>query len=76
MSVIRVGSTGKYADGWDLVFGKSGGRTAAAGKAKAGKRRKPATPAKKAAAVAKKTARAAKVKVATKRRTARRTRRG
>lgn len=43
MSVIRVGSTSKYADGWDLVFGGSRvrkpaatkGRTAAAKKAKA-----------------------------------------
>ncbi len=22
MSIIRVGSTGKYADGWELAFGK------------------------------------------------------
>jgi len=32
MSVIRVGSTHKYADGWDLVFGGSRGRKSAAKK--------------------------------------------
>jgi hypothetical protein len=25
MSVIRVGSTGTYADGWEQIFGGSGG---------------------------------------------------
>ena len=25
MSVIRVGSTGKYADGWEQIFGGTGG---------------------------------------------------
>ncbi len=38
MSVIRVGSSGKYADGWDHVFGagtKPAGK--ARGKAAAGK---------------------------------------
>lgn len=42
MSVIRVGSTGTYADGWDHVFGagKGSGKKpagAARGKAAAGK---------------------------------------
>jgi hypothetical protein len=33
MSVIRVGSNSKYADGWDAVFGKGGGgRKAVSGK--------------------------------------------
>ena len=27
MSVIRVGSTGKYADGWEQIFGGAGGRS-------------------------------------------------
>ena len=51
MSVIRVGSSGSYAEGWDSIFG---GRTPAAkksGKAKASKattskaKAAPATPA-------------------------------
>lgn len=29
MSVIRVGSTGKYADGWDQIFGGAGGKPGA-----------------------------------------------
>jgi len=43
MSVIRVGSNGSYAEGWDEVFGK--GKTKAAGKktAKKAAKKKPAT---------------------------------
>lgn len=32
MSVIRVGSNGSYAEGWDEVFGKGKGKAKAAGK--------------------------------------------
>jgi hypothetical protein len=35
VSVIRVGSTNKYAEGWDSIFG--GGKKPAAAKAKAAK---------------------------------------
>ena len=35
MSLIRVGSTNKYAEGWDSIFG--GGKKPAAAKAKASK---------------------------------------
>jgi len=42
MSVIRVGSTGTYAEGWEAIFG--GGRTTARTKAAA-----PKKPAKKTA---------------------------
>ncbi|RLS76667.1 MAG: hypothetical protein DWI03_08630 [Planctomycetota bacterium] len=70
MSVIRVGSTGKYADGWDLVFGKVAGRKAAAGTTSAGKG------GKKAVAAAKKSAKSVKAKVLTKRSKVRRGRRG
>jgi hypothetical protein len=55
MSVIRVGSTGKYADGWDHIFGgtkpargKAAGAKAAAAKA-AKKPASKASAAKKAA---------------------------
>jgi hypothetical protein len=71
MSVIRVGSTSKYADGWDAVFGRSRSGTAA-GK-KPGKK---ASPAKTAAAKAKKTSAAVTKKAATKARKAGRKRRG
>ncbi len=50
MSVIRVGSTGKYADGWEQIFGGAGG----------GRKGKPA--AKKAKPKAKKAARTKAVK--------------
>lgn len=76
MSVIRVGSTGKYADGWDLVFGKVAGRKAAAGTTSAGKGGKKASPAKKAVAAAKKSSKSVKAKVLTKRSKVRRGRRG
>jgi len=52
MSVIRVGSTGKYADGWEQIFGgvgggrgrKAGAKRAAAGKAKKATRTKASAP--------------------------------
>jgi len=56
MSVIRVGSTGKYAEGWDHIFGggTGAGRKKAAAKPAArktnkgkGGRRKPSTTAKR-----------------------------
>ena len=50
MSVIRVGSTGTYADGWEQIFGGAGG----------GRKGKPA--AKKAKPKAKKAARTKAVK--------------
>lgn len=63
MSVIRVGSTSKYAEGWDSIFG--GGKTAKqAGKPTAGK------------AGAKKASRVAKKKVVTKPRKPGKSRRG
>jgi hypothetical protein len=47
MSIVRVGTTKKYADGWDAIFGgrkKSGGAKAKAGgrtaKKKTGRRKK------------------------------------
>ena len=46
MSVIRVGSTGKYADGWEQIFGGAGGRS---GKSSV-KKSKPKGNAKKATA--------------------------
>ena len=53
MSVIRVGSTSKYADGWDLVFGGSRGRQPAGKKTRTPTARKAkARPAKKAKAKA------------------------
>lgn len=67
MSVIRVGSSGTYAEGWDSIFG---GRTPAAkksGKAKAGKAtasKAKAAPATKAGK--KKASRVVKKKVVTK----------
>jgi hypothetical protein len=70
MSVIRVGSTSKYADGWDAVFGRSRpGKTAAA---KPGKKAVPA----KQMAKAKKSPAAAKKKPVTKARKPGRKRRG
>jgi hypothetical protein len=62
MSVIRVGSSGTYAEGWDSIFG---GRTPAAkksGKAKASKAK--AAPATKAGK--KQASRVVKKKVVTK----------
>ncbi|MCE9631685.1 MAG: hypothetical protein K8S94_13340 [Planctomycetia bacterium] len=52
MSVIRVGSTTKYADGWDTVFG---GRKTAVKKTAAKKAGGKKAPAKQAVAAAKKT---------------------
>lgn len=53
MSVIRVGSTSKYADGWDIVFGGSRGRKPAGKKARTTTAKKAkARPAKKAKAKA------------------------
>jgi len=49
MSVIRVGSTGKYADGWEQIFGGPGGRSGKPGAKQAKGKAKKAT-AKKAAA--------------------------
>ena len=59
MSVIRVGSNGTYAEGWDAIFSGRRPATKKAGPAKASKAK--ATPApkagkKKASRVAKKTA--------------------
>jgi hypothetical protein len=71
MSVIRVGSTSKYADGWDAVFGR-----ARPGKAVSAKPGKKATPAKQAAAKAKKTSAGTKKKLVTKARKPGRKRRG
>lgn len=51
MSVIRVGSTGKYAEGWDLIFG---GARSATKKGRATKTKK--TVATKAGGKAKKKA--------------------
>lgn len=73
MSVIRVGSSAKYADGWDLVFGRA---KPAKGKAKSGaaarKARKTTGGKAKARAAAKpaaaKAARPARKKSARKRR--------
>ena len=54
MSVIRVGSNSKYADGWSHVFGTGGtsGKKASGKKAAAGAAKKKAAP-KKAAMKAK-----------------------
>ena len=57
MSLIRVGSTSKYADGWAAVFGGAAGKKAGGKKAK---------PAKKAVAAAKKKSASLKKQVATK----------
>ena len=48
MSIVRVGSTGKYADGWDIAFGK--------------KRRKATTTARRKTATKKATPRKARKK--------------
>ncbi len=62
MSVIRVGSSGTYAEGWDSIFG---GRTPAAKKSGKGKASKAKTaPATKAGK--KKASRVVKKKVVTK----------
>ncbi|MEI6506071.1 MAG: hypothetical protein WCO90_09365 [Planctomycetota bacterium] len=74
MSVIRVGSSTKYADGWDTAFG---GRKTAAKKTTAKKAGgKKASPAKQAVAMAKKASAGVKKKVATKAAKIGRTRRG
>ncbi|MGI9178425.1 MAG: hypothetical protein ACR2IT_11305 [Pirellulales bacterium] len=65
MSVIRVGSSSKYADGWDAAFG---GRRATAKKA--------AAPAKKVATASKRSPVAVKKKVTSKPRKPARSRRG
>lgn len=66
MSIIRVGSTGTYADGWEHVFGGTKGRPGkATGKAKGGRK-----------AVAKTRSKAAGKKVATKASKVRRSRKG
>lgn len=71
MSVIRVGSTGKYADGWDSIFG---GRKAAKVTASAKKPGKAAKPAPKA--MKKKASRVVKKKATTKARKPGKSRRG
>jgi hypothetical protein len=48
MSVIRVGSNGSYAEGWEDVFGAAKGKAKPAGK-KAGKKAAKKTAAKPAA---------------------------
>lgn len=66
MSIIRVGSTGTYADGWEHVFGGTKSRPGkAAGKAKGGRK-----------AVAKTRSKAAGKKAATKASKVRRSRKG
>ena len=56
MSVIRVGSTHTYANGWDAIFGRAGSSKQPATK-KAGKKSpKKASPPKAAKKVAKKKA--------------------
>jgi hypothetical protein len=62
MSVIRVGSSGTYAEGWDSIFG---GRTPAAKKSGKGKASK-ATTASATKAGKKKASRVVKKKVVTK----------
>jgi hypothetical protein len=57
MSIIRVGSNGTYAEGWDAVFSKSKPGKAKTTKAKAGK-----VKAAKAKPAAKKTAKKAAAK--------------
>jgi hypothetical protein len=59
MSIIRVGSTSSYAEGWEAIFGASGVKTSGKGEAKKASRKpaakKPAqkkTAKKKAAAKA------------------------
>jgi hypothetical protein len=68
MSVIRVGSSSKYAEGWDSIFG--GRKASSATKAAKGK----AVPAAKAGK--KKASRAVKKKAVTKARTPGKSRRG
>lgn len=71
MSVIRVGSTSKYADGWDSIFG---GRRAAKATTSAKKPAKAVKPAPKAAK--KKASRIVKKKAVTKARKPGKSRRG
>jgi hypothetical protein len=65
MSVIRVGSNGNYAEGWDEVFGK-----AKAGKAKAAGKKTVKKPAKKLAKPAAKKPTATKKSAVTKKKVA------
>jgi hypothetical protein len=50
MSVIRVGSTGTYADGWEQIFGGAGGGRRGKPAAKKAKSKPKQATAKKAAA--------------------------
>lgn len=57
MTIVRVGTNKKFADGWSAVFGKGGktaGAKAAASKPAAAPKKKAAAPKKKAAKKAKK----------------------
>jgi len=62
MSVIRVGSSSKYADGWAAVFGGAAGKKTS-GKKTGGKKAKPA---KQAVAAAKRKAGSLKKQLVTK----------
>ncbi len=53
MTIVRVGTTKKYSDGWESAFGKSKGKNTAAAGAKTSKAKKAA----KASAKKKSTAR-------------------
>jgi hypothetical protein len=63
MSILRVGSTGKYSDGWDLAFGKKSSKQVTVPAKKAKER--------KAEKVKKNTKRASKKKAAPRRGAAR-----
>jgi hypothetical protein len=65
MSVIRVGSTGKYADGWEQIFGGAGG---ARGRKPAAKKAKPKGKAKKATATKATAPKVAKTKATSRKR--------
>lgn len=56
MTIVRVGATKKYSDGWQTAFGKGKKKTAPAAKAKKAAAKKPAKASakKKPAAKAKK----------------------
>lgn len=49
MTIVRVGTTKKYADGWETAFGKGKGKAGPAAKKAAAKKaaKKPAKPAAK-----------------------------
>ncbi len=49
MSIIRVGATKKYSDGWEAAFGKGKKKSATAAKAKPAKKSTKKAPGKKAA---------------------------